>query len=157
MSERHVLVVFTVPADEEVDGANKRRLLDWIDATLPCGTYEVRGDGLYVEPLPPAKYKSAAELNILVRSLAQRTLHTLDGLGLGHRGTLWEAWQELAWRDPLNDRIDEELRRKLERLQTLSEVIGKALGAIDSFDGAKRELDRVWEGVDRELDIDRAR
>ena len=157
MRETQIHVVFKMPAEEEKEEGGRLHFLEWLDANIPYGTYEVQSLGIVAEPSPQVRYKSVKELNKGLRQLALRTLNTLDGLGLGRKGTLWTAWQALAQQDPLDDQIDEELRRKLERLQTLSEVIGKALGAIDSFDGAKRELDRVWEGVDRELDIDRAR
>jgi hypothetical protein len=129
--------------------------VEWLDANIPYGTYEIQGQGLKEASVSP-RYKTVKELNHEIRQLALRTLNTLDGLGLGRKGTLWTAWLALAQQDPLDEKIDGELRRKLDQLSALAEILGKALGAIDDFDRVKSELDRVWNGIDREIETVRS-
>jgi hypothetical protein len=57
----------------------------------------------------------------------------------------------LAQQDALDSAIDANLKRKLDRLGALAEVIGKALSAVEDFDRVKGDLDRVWDGIDREI------
>jgi hypothetical protein len=150
MHERQIHVVFTVPV-EETDGEDKLPFVEWLDANIPYGTYEIQGQGLKEASVSP-RYKTVKELNHEIRQLALRTLNTLDGLGLGRKGTLWAAWLALAQQDPLDDKIDEALKQKFDQLSALAEILGKALGAIDAFDSAKRDLECVWDGVDRAIE-----
>lgn len=155
--EAQIHVIFSVPlAEGETVDEARRELTAWIDERLRQGTYEVITAAPY--PLPvaaiiqrDARYRSLKALNDDLRQLASRTLNALDGLGLGHRGTLWGSWVALTQQDALDSAIDANLKRKLDRLGALAEVIGKALSAVEDFDRVKGDLDRVWDGIDREI------
>lgn len=155
--EAQIHVIFSVPlAEGETVDEARRELTAWIDERLRQGTYEVITAAPY--PLPvaaiiqrDARYRSLKALNDDLRQLASRTLNALDGLGLGRRGTLWGSWVALAQQDALDSAIDANLKRKLDRLGALAEVIGKALSAVEDFDRVKGDLDRVWDGIDREI------
>ena len=128
----------------------KAHVLALLDAHLKHGHYALHtGEPEQLPVVDTEEYKDITQLNIEIRSLALRTLQALEALGIGQRTALYRAWRDLATGNPISTKLDAELRKKLNKLEELATLIGKAEEVIDSFNNIKAELDRTWDAIER--------